>query len=167
MMGNQYTILQTWQSYIAIGLHSFIDCIGIPDMPEVNGVDISARCQLFLLWRATTSWLDQAFRFLPGSDTLIREKLARWFPTQSIWKLGFFQPSIMKNDNFHELCWYFKVFRSIFEHFKVQKTFQGVILKHLKIYYFFVANLFLFMDPLIWETTSNVVNMGESKGLST
>jgi hypothetical protein len=56
-------------------------------------------------------------------------ELARCFPTRPIWNLGFFQPSIMimKNYNFHDLCWYFKVFRSRFEHFKVQKTFHGVI----------------------------------------
>jgi hypothetical protein len=34
--------------------------------------------------------------------------LAHCFPTRPIWNLGFFQQSKMKNDNFHDLCWYFK-----------------------------------------------------------
>jgi hypothetical protein len=79
--------------------------------------------------------------------TLIWENLACWFPTRPIWNVGFFQPSIMKNDNFHDVSWYFKVFRSIFDNYKVQKNILGVIFKTPKKTTFFVANLGMFTDP--------------------
>jgi hypothetical protein len=52
-------------------------------------------------------------------------KSTRCFPTRYIWNHCFFQPSIMKNKNFQDLCQYFKVFRSRSEYFKVQKNISG------------------------------------------
>jgi hypothetical protein len=94
--------------------------------------------------------------------------LAHCFPTRPIWNLGFFQPSIMKNDNFHDLCWYFKVFRSRFEHSKAQK-FTKSVQKHfsneMKIHFFIedthLSQRFPNASTVTWSLvlqTRNLVN---------
>jgi hypothetical protein len=71
-----------------------------------------------------------------------------------------------------DLCWYFSMFLKVFSLeadlsilLRCKKRFRSVP-KNV----FLLSNLGVFLDALIWhvwETTSNVVNMGEFKSLET